>query len=258
MSIESKPKKRTAIYIAAIVLIVVILAGVGYYFYTSTPAAMTSTSMVATSLASAQSTNGFFNPQTQFPIGSTVTVTSVSGLGGGVMPFFNPGMGGMQGNWTRGQNSQGNWTKGNQNHSWAQNNQSRTRNWYRKGPLPSFNASLTLTAQVTNDTANGAIIWTIKSGSIIENGTTLTITGGEGGIGKLDRIVMGGNLTDSNGHTYRWALEGFSAMYNGTVITSLNGVSSYNPNPATPTTQQAFPAHRGPRGVSLSFIATVT
>jgi hypothetical protein len=207
--------------------------------------------LATTPLTSALSANGSFNPQTQFSIGSTVTVTSVSGLGGG-MPFFNPGMGGTQGNWIK-----GNWSNGNQSHSWAQNNQSRTRNWNQTGP-PSFNASLTLTGQVTNDTANGAIIWTIKSGSIIENGTTLTITSGKGGIGKLDRILMGGNLTDSNGHTYRWAMEGLATMYNGTVITSLNGVSSYNPNPATPTTQQVSAANKLPRGVPLSFIATVT
>ena len=229
--------------------------------------------LATTPLTSAQSANGSFNPQTQFPIGSTVTVTSVSGVGGG-MPFFNPGMGGMNGNWTRGQNKQGNWTKGNGNwtrgqnnqgnwtkgnrsHSWGQNNQSLTRNWNQTGP-PSFNASLTVTGQVTNDTANGGIIWTITSGSINENGTTLTITSGKGGIGKLDRILMGGNLTDSSGHSYRWALGGLAVMYNGTVIASLNGVSGYNPNPATPTTQQPSPANRRPTGVQLSFIATVT
>jgi hypothetical protein len=219
--------------------------------------------LATTPLTSAQSANGSFNPQTQFPIGSTVTVTSVSGVGGG-MPFFNPGMGGMNGNWTRGngnwtrgQNNQGNWTIGNQNHSWAQNNQTRTRNW-NQTRAPSFNASLTVTGQVTNDTANGGIIWTITSGSINENGTTLTITSGKGGIGKLDRIQMGGNLTDSSGHSYRWTLGGLAAMYNGTVIASLNGVSSYNPNPTTPTTQQPSHANKRPRGVSLSFIATVT
>ena len=216
--------------------------------------------LAATPLASTQSASGSFNPQTQFPIGSTVTVTSVYGLGGGEMPFFNTGMnGGMNGNWARGQNNQGNWTRGNQSHSWIQNNQSVTRNWNQTGPVPpSFNASLTLTAQVTNDTANGGIIWTITSGSITENGTTLTITSGKGGIGKLDRILMGGNLTDSNGHTYRWALEGLATMYNGTVIASLNGVSGYNPNPATPTTQQPYPSNERPTGAPLSFIATVT
>jgi len=112
---------------------------------------------------------------------------------------------------------------------------------------------------VTNDTANGGILWTVKTGSIIENGTTLTITSGMGGIGKLDRIMMGGNVTDSNGHTYRWTLTGLATMYNGTVIASLNGGSSYNPNPVTPTTQQQpSQTNKGPRGVSLSFIATVT
>jgi len=231
-------------------------------------------------LASAQSTNGSFNPQTQFPVGSTLTIKSVNGLGGGGMPFFNSGMmGSMRGNWTNhtwgqngnhtwGQNNQGNWTNGNQSHSWGQSgNWSQTRNWNQTGLRnwnqtrpPSFNASLTITAQVTNDTANGAILWTIQSGSIIENGTTLTITSGKGGIGKLDRILMGGNVTDANGHTYRWALEGLAAMYNGTVIASLNGVSGYNPNPMTQTTttQQPSGHHRGPRGVRLSFIATVT
>ena len=211
--------------------------------------------LATTPLTSEQSTNGSFNPQTQFPIGSTVTVTAVYGLGGG-MPFFNPGMGGMKGNWTKGN---GNWTRENQSQSWAQNNQSLTRNWNRTGsPPPSFNASLTLTAQVTNDTANGGIMWTITSGSIIENGTTLTITSGKGGIGKLDRIRMGGNVTDSNGNTYRWVLGGLATMYNGTVIASLNGVSGYNPNPVTPTTQQSSTANKRPRGVRLSFIVTVT
>jgi len=225
-------------------------------------------------LASAQSTNGPYNPQTQFPVGSTVTITSVYGLGGGGMPFFGQGMmGSMKGNWTKGQN-QGNWTNhtwgqnGNQSsHTWGQNgNQPGARSWNQTRP-PSFNASLTLKAQVTNDTANGGILWTIQSGSIVENGTTLTITSGKGGIGKLDRILMGGNVTDSNGHTYGWFLEGLTTMYNGTVIASLNGFSGYNPNPTTmtqttttTTTAQQQPTwhhHRGPRGVRLSLIATV-
>ena len=187
--------------------------------------------LATTPLASAQSTSGSFNPQTQFPIGSTVSITSVYGLGGG-MPFFNQSM----------------------------NQASKPPSSFNQAgaPPPSFSASLTLTVQVTNDTANGNIIWTIKSGSIIENGTTLTITSGKGGIGKLDRILMGGNVTDSNGNTYRWVLTGLAAMYNGTIIASLNGGSTYNPNPATPTTQQSSTANKGPRGVGLSFIATVT
>jgi len=128
---------------------------------------------------------------------------------------------------------------------------------------PSFNASLTVTAKVTNDTSKGGILWTIQSGSIIENGTTLTITNGKGVIGKLDRIFMGGNLTDSNGNTYRWVLGGLAAMYNGTVIASLNGFSGYSPNQTTTSTttttqQQSTGRYRGQRGVRLSFIATVT
>jgi len=208
--------------------------------------------IATTPLASASSANGSFNPQTQFPIGSTVTVTSVYGLGGGGTPFFNPAMqGGMKGNWTKGQHNQGNWTRG-------QNNPGRTPHWNQTGAPPaSFTALLTLTGQVTNDTANGGIIWTITSGSIVENGTTLSITTGKGGIGKLDRIQMGGNVTDSSGQTYRWTLQGLAAMYNGTVIASLNGFSGYNPVPAAPTTQQPG-ANKRPRGVGLTFIVTVT
>ncbi|HKM77105.1 MAG TPA: hypothetical protein VJZ32_11880 [Candidatus Bathyarchaeia archaeon] len=243
--------------------------------------------LATTPLASAQSTNGSFNPQTEFPVGSTVTITSVNGLGGGGMPFFNSGMmSGVKGNWTGhawgqngnqthswGQNNQGNWTShswgqnGNQSsHTWGQNgnwNQAGTRNW-NQTRRPSFNASLTLTAQVTNDTANGGILWTIQNGTIVENGTILTITSGRGGFGKLDRILMGGNVTAPNGNTYRWVLEGLAATYKGTVIASLNGFSGYNPNVAaatqtTTTTQQSSTGHhRGPRGVGLSFIATVT
>jgi len=227
-------------------------------------------------LASAQSTNGPFNPQTQFPVGSTVTITSVYGLGGGGMPFFSPRMMGTKGNWTKGQNNQGNWTShtwgqnGNQSRTWSQNgnwNGTRTQNWnnWNQTRPPSFNASLTLTAKVTNDTANGGILWAVQNGTIIENGTTLTITSGRGGIGKQDRILMGGNVTDSKGNTYWWVLGGLAAMYNGTVIASLNGFSGYNPNPttmtqsSTTTTQQPSTwHHRGPRGVRLSFIATVT
>jgi hypothetical protein len=109
---------------------------------------------------------------------------------------------------------------------------------------------------VTNDTPHGDIAWTINSGSIIENGVTLTITGGSGGIGKLDRILVVGNATDSNGHTYSWGLGGLTAMNNGSVIASLNGISSYNPNPTTPVNQQP-PPEKSPNGVPISLIATV-
>jgi hypothetical protein len=226
--------------------------------------------LAAAPLASAQSTNGSFNPQTQFPVGSTITITSFYGLGGGGMPFFGPG---MRGNWTNGGNqthtwSQNNWSNGNQTHTWGQNgnqshswgqsNWNKMRNWNQTWS-PSFNASLTVTAQVTNDTANGGILWAIQRGSIIENGTTLTITAGRGGIGRLDRILMGGNATDPKGNTYHWALGGLAALYKGGVIASLNGISNYNPNQTITTASPQSTGHqRGSRGIRLSFIATIT
>jgi len=229
--------------------------------------------MVTTPLAFAQTTISSFNPQTQFPVGSTITITSIYGLGGGGMPFFGPGLRGMKGNWTNGGNqthtwNQGSWEKGNQTHTWGQNgnqswnqsgNWNKMRNWNQTWP-PSFNASLTVTAQVTNDTANGGIMWTIQNGSIIENGTILTITAGRGGIGKLDRILMGGNATDPKGNTYRWVLGGLAALYKGDVIASFNGMSGYNPNQTvtTPSPQSNTGNQRVSRGVRLSFIATIT
>jgi len=231
--------------------------------------------LATTPMASAQSTNGSFNPQTQFPVGSTITIASFYGLGGGGMPFFGLGMRGMKGNWTNGgnqthawnQNNQGNWSNGNQTHtlgqngnqsrSWGQGNWNKTRNWNQTW-LPSFNASLTVTAQVTNDTASGGIMWTIQSGSIIENGTTLTITAGRGGIGKPDRILMGGNATDPKGNTYHWALGGLAALYKGGVIASLNGISDSSNQTITTQPPQSTGHRRGSRGIRLSFMATIT
>jgi len=127
------------------------------------------------------------------------------------------------------------------------------------GPSPLTSpASLTAAAVVTNETANGDIIWSVKSGSIILNGTTtLTITRGNGGIGRQDRILMVGNATDASGHSYGWTLEGLAAVYSGIVIASLNGGTSYMPSPIA-SQQPPSGANRRPNGTPLNFIATVT
>ncbi|MGA2971610.1 MAG: hypothetical protein ABSE39_03175 [Candidatus Bathyarchaeia archaeon] len=188
-----------------------------------------------TSNASAQAVSGSFNPQTQFPVGSTVTITSVYGIATVPAHPFNassmPGLGNR------------NWNQTNKNHNWNQtirnhknlnqttinhnSNQTFMHPWNGTAQqyVKTYSTSVTISAQVANDTANGGIQWTIQSGSIVVNGNTFTITGGKGQMSSLGRLVIGGTATDSNGNTLRWQLQGLAAMYNGTVIADLNGGS---------------------------------
>ena len=92
-------------------------------------------------------------------------------------------------------------------------------------PITTYSTSMTISAQVATDTANGGIQWTIQSGSIVVNGNTFTITGGKGQMSSLGRLDIGGTATDSSGIALRWQLQGLAAMYNGTVIADLNGGS---------------------------------
>jgi hypothetical protein len=203
--------------------------------------------------ASAQTSSGQFNPQTQFAVGTKVQITSIYGLEMSP-PQFPTANNGPQnfGNHT--------WRSGGQNgNSQTPPNGPMNQEWnlaYLRN-TPITNSSLTINAEVTNDTSDGGVIWTIQGGTITYNGTTLTVTGGKGGVGKLNRIIMLGNATDSNGNTLRWSLEGLATLYNGTVIVSLTG------NVAQPNQSTTAPRHPGQRleitrGVSLTYIATLT
>jgi hypothetical protein len=201
--------------------------------------------------ASGQAASGSFNPQTQFPVGSTVSITSVYGIATVPLHPFNASNTPSLGN--------RNWNQTYKNHSWNQTsgfrnlnqtlrnhrhlNQTINHNWNqtfinpnRNGafmpPDTTYSTSITIGAQVVNDTANGGIQWTIQSGSIIVNGNTFTITGGEGRISSLGRLVIGGTATDSSGNTLRWQLQGLAAMYNGAVIADLSGGSFTTANNA--------------------------
>lgn len=208
-----------------------------------------------TSNASAQAVSGSFNPQTQFPIGSTVTISSVYGIATVPSHPFNASS--MHGPGNR------NWNQTNQNHNWNQtfrnhknlNQTTINHNWNQTFMHPwngtaqpkvtTYSTSVTISAQVANDTANGGIQWTVQSGSIVVNGNTFTITGGKGEMSSLGRLVIGGTATDSNGNTLRWQLQGLAAMYNGTVIADLNGGSFTAANNAL--------AH-----ANLTYLATIT
>jgi len=231
--------QQTKYVLAPVVLILVAVAGT-----------------LAVVPASVQGSSGEFNPQAQFAVGARLQITSIYGLETAPPPFstFN-GAGFNYGNptWRNGgQNGKRNQTSRNGlvNQEW---NLTYLRN------IPTANSSITISVQVVNDTQDGGILWTVQGGSIAYNGTTLTVTSGRGGIGKLGRVLTIGNATDSNGNTFRWSLEGLTTLYEGSVVVSLAGsVAELNEN-----TTAASPAgpNRGLmllRGVSLTYIATIS
>jgi hypothetical protein len=204
--------------------------------------------VVAAIPASAQSSSGQFNPQTQFTIGTKLQITSIYGLETSPPPISAMSVGGRY----YGQNGNHNQTirTGPVNQQW---NLTYLRN------TPTANSSITITAQVTNDTQDGGVLWTVQGGSIAYNGTTLTVTSGKGGIGKLNRVLMVGNATDSNGNTFRWNLEGLATLYSGSVIVSLTGnVAELNQNTPAAAPTQPYRGLTLSRVLSLTYIATIS
>ena len=235
-----KATQQTVKYVLAPIVLILVAAG----------------GTLALMPASAQSSSGQFNPQTQFAIGTTLQITSIYGLETTPPPFPTFNRGGLNYG----------------NHAWGNNGQNGNRNQTLRSGLanqewnltylqntPTTNSSMAINAEVTNDTQDGGILWIVQGGSIAYNGTTLTVTSGKGGIGKLNRILMIGNATDSNGNTFRWSLEGLATLYGGTVIVSLTGTVTQpdqNMTPAWPTPQnQSFTL---PREVSLTYLATIS
>jgi len=168
----------------------------------------------ATTQVSAQSTSASFNPQTQFQTGSTLTIQSVYGMAT-VMPTRNQ-------------------TRGNQPHgdSPANGNQLQIGNQRPQENLQTYSASITVNVQVADDTSNGGVLLTVQGGTIVINGITFTIANGNGEISNLDRFMMNGNATTVNCYycacsntcqSFRWSIQGPTALYNGAVIGSLNG-----------------------------------
>ena len=231
--------QQTKYVLAPVVLIVVAVAGT-----------------LAAVPASAQGSSGEFNPQTQFAVGARLQITSIYGLESAPPSFSTFNSGGFN-------YDNPTWRNGGQNGNRNQTsrnglvNQEWSLTYLRN--IPTANSSITISVQVVNDTQDGGVLWTVQGGSIAYNGTTLTVTSGRGGIGKLGRVLTIGNATDSNGNTFRWSLEGLTTLYEGSVVVSLTGsVAELNQNttPAAPTGP-----NRGLmllRGVSLTYIATIS
>ena len=226
--------QQTKYVLAPVVLILIAVAGT-----------------LAAKPTSAQGNSGEFNPQAQFAVGAKLQITSIYGLETAPPPFSTFNYGNPP------------WRNGGQNgnHNQTSRNGLANQAWnitYLRN-IPSANSSVTISVQVVNDTQDGGIMWIVQGGSIAYNGTTLTVTSGRGGIGKLDRVLIVGNATDSNGNTLRWNLEGLTTLYQGSVVVSLTGsVIQLNQN----STQTAPTAPKRGfmllRGVSLTYIATIS
>ena len=193
----------------------------------------------------AQTSSGQFNPQTQFTIGTKLQITSIYGLETSPPPIpFQNGAGryyGQRGNHTRAGMVDQQW-----NLTYLQN-------------IPTANSSVLINAQVTNDTQDGGVLWTVLNGTISYNGTTLTVTNGRGGVGKLNRILLVGNATDASGNTFRWNLEGLATLYSDTVIVSLTGnVGELNQNTTTAVSTQPYRGFTLTRTLSLTYLAIIS
>jgi hypothetical protein len=213
--------KKTSMVCLAVIIVAVTLTGLA----------------ATTPLAPAQSVSGSFNPQTQFPAGSSLQITSIYGVASILSAIQNATSIPVQGNHT----------------FWHFNQTHGQRPWNQTfGQLQptTYNASVTIDAQVTSDAGNG-VQWSVENGSIVFNGATYTITSGNGTMSGMDQLMMFGNATDPNGNTVMWNMQGLAGTYNDTVIVSLNGSTFNGIN--TPTSRRI-----GFLGVNLTCIATMS
>jgi hypothetical protein len=159
-----------------------------------------------TTLASAQAVSASFNPQAQFPVGSTPTIQSVYGMAT-AMPSHNQ-------------------TRPNRPHprnSPTNDNQPPVGDQKPQEGLLTYSASVTVKVQIASDDSNGGVQLTVQGGAIVINGVTFTITDGNGEMSNLDRLMMNGNAKSVNGQSFKWSMEGLAALHNGVVIGDLTG-----------------------------------
>ena len=141
---------------------------------------------------SAQNATGSFNPQTQFQAGSRVTIRSVYGIA--TLRLHNQ----------TGTSQQPRWNQTQQN-------------------LPTYNASITIDAQLNGDSGNGGVQFTIQGGVIVIDTSTIAITGGTGEVSNIDRIMMGGTAASADGQSFNWHMNGLAAVLNGALISEFTG-----------------------------------
>jgi hypothetical protein len=141
---------------------------------------------------SAQNATGPFNPQTQFQAGSRMTIRSVYGIA--TLRLHNQ----------TGTSQQPHWNQTLQN-------------------LPTYNASITIDAQLTGDAGNGGVQFTIQGGVMVIDTSSIAITGGKGEVSNIDRIMMEGTAASVDGQSFNWHMDGLAAEVNGALISELTG-----------------------------------
>jgi hypothetical protein len=146
----------------------------------------------STASVSAQNATGSFNPQTQFQAGSRMTIRSVYGIA--TLRLHNQ----------TGTSQQPHWNQTQQN-------------------LPTYNASITIDAQLNGDSGNGGVQFTIQGGVIVIDTSTIAITAGSGEVSNIDRIMMEGTAASADGQSFNWHMNGLAAVLNGAIISELTG-----------------------------------
>ena len=228
--------------------------------------------LATTSLVPANSVTGSFDPQTQFPVGSSIKITSIYGIATAPLRLEPNGPNGpnpADNNQTTPQNlpppmnqTRPHGPTNSTMPAWNQTGQHRPPfnqtgqqmpPWNKTGEqFPAeYSTSITINAKVSNSTADGDIEWTIQSGSIVLDGTTYTITSGNGRMTKINQLMIFGDAKDSSERTIRWTLQGLTVIYNGTVIAELNG-HTFNE-----TNDFASTSDKGLADVGLTYIATM-
>jgi hypothetical protein len=170
---------------------------------------------LSTSVVSAQSASGSFDPQAQFPTGSKITIRSVYGI---ATPRPQGGFQGGSG---------------------------YTHNWNQSQNSPSYNASIIIDLQITSETSNGGLQFTVQGGVMVVNGSTIGISSGSGQISSSDRIFMEGTATSTDSQSINWHMNGLAAILNDAVVAELSG--------NTPITVNGAPTN-----VIATYIATIS
>jgi len=145
---------------------------------------------------SAQSATGFFNPQDKLQVGSTIVIRSIYGIAT-VRPHNQTGSNQPPPHWNGSLQS-----------------------------LPTYNASLTIDAQINGDADNGGVQFTVQGGVMVVGGSTIAITAGQGEVNGIDRVTMEGTAVGADGQSLNWRMDGLAALFNGALISELTGNAS--------------------------------
>ena len=148
--------------------------------------------VTSTALVSAQSATGPFNPQTQLQAGSRIIFHSIYGIAT-ARPHYQSGS-------------------------------DQPPHWNSSAPdMPTYNASITIDAQLSGDGSNNSVQFTVQGGVMVIGTSTIAITSGSGEINGVDKVLMQGTASTTDGEQINWRMNGLAALFNGAMISELTG-----------------------------------